>query len=166
MKKLSVYLSLAIAIAGLAACEKELEEVTQPTAKAEAAAVQSPKELLATAPWRQTGLTTTSKDVSAQKDVTVNVFARLKPALRDNTAQYFADGRYVLDEGASKANEAVEQQKTGSYQLSDDGKTLTVTLDGAERVYQVEELTATGLRLKVTDGEGDAAVSYTSSFGH
>ncbi|KAA9327556.1 hypothetical protein F0P96_16375 [Hymenobacter busanensis] len=168
MKKLSVYLSLAMAFAGLAACEKNLEEVAQPKAQSVAAAAtaQSPKQLLTASTWRQTDFATTHLDAASQQVVTSSLFARFKPAQRDNITQFTTDGRYVLDEGASKVNDAVAQQKNGTYSLSEDGKTLNVTLPDIQRHYTVEELSDNKLRLKLTDGEGASAVSYITTFTH
>lgn len=166
MKKLPVYLSLALAVASLAACEKELEEVAQPTAKTESAVQQNPQQLLVASQWRMTDFTTTSQAAGAAQSTTVSLFARLKPALRDNVTQFTTDGRYILDEGASKVNPQVAQQKTGSFTLGQDAKTLTVKLPDYERHYTVEELSANTLRLKLTEGEGQAAVTYVTTFTH
>ncbi|WP_400190553.1 hypothetical protein [Hymenobacter sp. B81] len=166
MKKLSVYLSLALAVAGLAACEKEIEEVAQPKVESAAAVQQTPQALLTSAAWRQTDLSTTSLAAGTNEPTTVSLFARLKAEQKDNLTQFSADGGYVLDEGATKSDPHGAQQKTGTYQLSEDAKTLVVKLPEFERSFTVEELSATTLRLKVTDGEGNAAVSYTSTFSH
>ncbi|MCC3160093.1 hypothetical protein LJ737_22855 [Hymenobacter sp. 15J16-1T3B] len=167
MKKLPVYLSLALTLAGLASCEKEIEEVAQPSAQAaDAQAQQTPQQLLTSSQWHLTDLKTTSKPAGATDAVTVSIFGQLKPTMRDNLTQFAADGRYILDEGATKLNPAMAQQKAGSYKLSDDAKTLTVTLPDLERVYSVEEISATQLRLKLTTGPADNAVSYESTFAH
>jgi Lipocalin-like domain len=166
MKKLTVYLSLALTLGGLASCEKELDEVSQPAVQAEAAAQQTPQQLLAAGQWRMTNLSTTSKEAGASEATTVSLFGQLKSTLRDNLTQFTADGRYVQDEGATKVNPGLPQQKSGTYTLSEDGKTLAVKLPEYERTYQVEELTANGMTLKFTEGEGAAAVTYTSTFAH
>jgi hypothetical protein len=166
MKKLPVYLSLALTVAGLASCEKELEEVAQPAAQATASAQQTPQQLLAAGQWRMTDLVTTSKTAGAAEATTVSLYGQLKSTLRDNLTQFTTDGRYVQDEGLTKANPDLPQQKSGSFTLSEDAKTLTVKLPDYERQYSVEELSANTLRLKLTEGEGDAAVIYTSTFAH
>ncbi|RTQ51722.1 hypothetical protein EJV47_07980 [Hymenobacter gummosus] len=166
MKKLTVYLSLALTLAGLASCEKELEEVAQPAAKAEAAAQQTPQQLLAGGQWRMTNLTTTSQAAGASEATTVSLFGQLKSTMRDNLTQFTTDGRYVQDEGATKVNPGLPQQKSGSYTLSEDGKALVVKLPEYERTYAVEALSANALTLKFTEGEGAAAVTYTSTFAH
>ncbi|GAB3835424.1 hypothetical protein [Hymenobacter jeollabukensis] len=168
MKKLTVYLSLALTLAGLASCEKEIDEVAQPAAQAAADAKtqQTPLQLLSGGQWHLTDLKTTSKAAGSTDAVTVSIFGQLKPTMRDNLTQFTADGRYIQDEGATKLNPAMAQQKAGSYKLSEDNKTLTVTLPNLERVYSVEELTATTLRLKLTEGTDDKAVSFESTFSH
>ncbi|UYZ59843.1 lipocalin family protein [Hymenobacter latericus] len=166
MKKLPVYLSLALALTGLASCEKELEEVAQPTAKAEAQVQQTPQQLLAAGQWHMTDLATVSTPAGAKEAVTTSMFAHMKTTLRDNLTQFTTDGRYVLDEGATKANPQADQQKSGSYTLSEDAKTLTVKVGDSERTFAVEELSANTLRLKMTEGEGANATSYVSTFAH
>lgn len=167
MKKLTVYLSLALTLTGLASCEKELEEVAKPAAQAaDSQSLQAPKDLIASGAWHLTDLTTTGKAAGAAEATTVSIFGQLKPTMRDNLTQFSTGGAYIQDEGATKMNPAMPQQKSGSYKLSEDAKTLTVQLADAERVYSVEELTATKLRLKMTEGSGDAAVSYESTFAH
>ncbi|GAB2940630.1 hypothetical protein GCM10027048_01260 [Hymenobacter coalescens] len=166
MKKLPVYLSLALAVVGLASCEKELEEVAQPSIKTEAAAQQTPQQLLAAGQWHMTELTTTSQPADAAQPITTSIYGQLKSSMRDNLTQFTADGRYVQDEGATKINPAMPQQKSGSFQLSEDAKTLTVKLPDSERTFSVEEISASTLRLKTTSGEGAAAVTYVSTFKH
>lgn len=166
MKKLTVYLSLALTVTGLASCEKELDQVSQPAAQAEAAAKQTPQEMLAAGQWHMTNLTTTSQAAGSSEATTVSLFGQLKTTQRDNLTQYTTDGRYVQDEGATKMNTAQEQQKSGSYTLSEDGQTLVVKLADYERKYTVADLSANSLVLKLSEGEGTAAVTYTSTFAH
>ena len=167
MKKLPVYLSLALTLAGLASCEKELEEVATPSAEAGAQQVQqTPQQLLSGGQWRLTDLTTTSKPNGASEDATASIYGQLKATMRDNLTQFTPDGRYVLDEGATKVNPNQAQQKAGTYTLSEDAKSLTVKLADIERHYSVVEVTPSKLRLALTEGEGAAAVTYTSTFAH
>ncbi|OON69244.1 DUF5004 domain-containing protein [Hymenobacter sp. CRA2] len=167
MKKLPVYLSLALTLVGLASCEKELEDVAKPTAAAAAQqAQQTPQQLLTGSQWHLTDLSTSSKAEGAAEATTVSLFARLKSTQRDNLTQFTTDGRYVQDEGATKATADQPQQLSGSYQLSEDGKSLTVKLPSYERTYSVEELSANSLRLKFSEGEGAAAVTYVTTFAH
>ena len=167
MKKLPVYLSLALTLAGLASCEKDLEEVATPAAEAGTQPVQqTPSQLLSGAQWRMTDLTTTSQTAGASEATTVSLYGQLKSTQKDNLTQFTIDGRYVQDEGATKVNANTAQMKSGSYTLSEDAKTLTVKLPEYERQYAVTELTTDRLRLSFTEGEGAAAVTYTSTFAH
>lgn len=167
MKKLPVYLSLALALTGLASCEKEIEEVAKPAAEAGAPqAQQTPQELLSSGQWRLTDLTITSKQNGAADNATVSIYGQLKSTMRDNLTQFSPDGRYLLDEGATKVNPSQLQQKLGTYTLSEDTKSLTVKMADTERHYAVEEIGQNKLRLTLTEGEGAAAVTYTSTFAH
>jgi hypothetical protein len=166
MKKLPIYLSLALAVTSLASCEKELEAVPQPKAQAEAQMQQTPQQLLTNGQWRMTEMTTTTREAGATESITASVFAHLKPALRDDLTQFTAAGSYILDEGASKVKADALQQKAGTFVLSEDAQTLTVKMPDSERKYTVEELTASTLRLKLTEGEGATAVTYVTTFAH
>lgn len=167
MKKLPVYLSLALTLAGLASCEKEIEEVATPSAEAGAQQVQqTPQQMLSSGQWRLTDLTTTSQPTGVAEAATVSVFGQLKSTMRDNLTQFTADGRYLQDEGATKVTPNQPQQKAGTFALGEDGKTLTVKMADYERHYTIAELTASKLRLTLTEGEGASAVTYTSTFAH
>jgi glycerol-3-phosphate dehydrogenase len=166
MKNLPVYLSLALALTSLASCEKNIDEIAAPSANAAQQVQQTPQQLLVGGLWRMTDFTTTAKSAENGPTATVSLFGQLKSTQRDNQTQFTTAGGYILDEGATKMNEEMAQQKNGTYVLSEDAKTLTVKLLDSERVYSVEELTASTLRLKLTEGEGEAATSYTTTFAH
>lgn len=62
----------------------------------------------------------------------------------------FSNGTYSFDEGATKCDPSDPQSSTGTYVLSDDGKTLTVSEGGFSLPFTVEELTSKKLVLTIS----------------
>ncbi|RYU77205.1 hypothetical protein [Hymenobacter persicinus] len=171
MKKMSVLLGLAAAASlSLASCQKELEQV-KPADQANAAATQgqSKSELLSASPWRLTDMTTTTAASAASKETaTVSLLARLKPAVRDNVFTYAAGGEYSINEGGLKVRPEAPQLLTGTWKLSEQGDSLTITRENTVRRFAVAELTATTLRLNRTEAgaNGAAPTTYSSVYSH
>ncbi|MFN0215458.1 MAG: lipocalin family protein [Saprospiraceae bacterium] len=65
--------------------------------------------------------------------------------IADNCLSFSADGKTSTDEGATKCDPADPQTLAGTYVLSEDGKTLTITQDGFSLPFVVEELTSSKL---------------------
>lgn len=154
MKKLPVFLSLLASTLVFASCEKEIEEIKDPAQEVAAAAttVQSKPELLAAGPWHLTSLTLATAAPGATATPAVDIFSRMKAAQVDNLHTFKADGGYVLDEAALKAYPEAPQQLTGSWKLA--GDSLTISQPDVTRHFAVEELTATTLRVKLTQAVG------------
>lgn len=165
MKKLPVFLSLLASTLVFASCEKEIEEIKDPAQEVAAAAanVQSKPELLAAGPWHLTGLTLTTVTPGTAATPGVDLLPRMKAAQRDNLHTFKADGGYVLDEAQLKAYAEAPQQVTGSWKLA--GDSLTISQPDVTRHFFVEELSATTLRVKLTQQGGQGATTtYTSVF--
>jgi hypothetical protein len=169
MKKLPVFLSMVAATLVLASCEKEIEEIKDPAQEVAAAAnaAKSQPELLTASPWHLTSLTLTSATSGTTAAPAVDLLPRMKPAQRDNQHIFKADGSFALDEAAVKPFPEAPQQIAGSWKLSAGGDSLTVAQPNVTRHFAVEELTATTLRVKLTQQtEGAPATTYTSVFSH
>lgn len=165
MKKLPVFLSLAAATLSLAACEKELEEVSAPVQEAVAVKSQSATDLLSAGSWRLTDLTSRTVTPGASEAPTVSLLARLKPWVQDNTIEYKAGGAYSVNEGALKASADAPALTTGAWQLSAKGDSLTVRQDKTVRRYSIAELSASTLRLNYSEGT-NPVTTYTTVFSH
>ncbi|TGE18879.1 DUF5004 domain-containing protein [Hymenobacter elongatus] len=164
MKKLPIFLSLVAATLSLAACEKELEEVSAPTQDAAAAKTQSATDLLSQGSWHLTDLTTRTVAAGATTEApSVSLLARMKPWLRDNSIAYKSGGEYSVSEGALKASAETPQLQNGAWQLNATGDSLTVRQDKGIRRYSIAELTATTLRLNYSEGTNPVTI-YTSVF--
>jgi hypothetical protein len=68
----------------------------------------------------------------------------------DDCTSFTTDGKTSTDEGATKCEPTDPQSSTGTYVLSEDGKTLTVTEDGFSLPFVVEELTSKKLVISVS----------------
>ncbi len=68
----------------------------------------------------------------------------------DDCTRFNSDGTASFDEGATKCDPTDPQTSTGSYTLSDDGKSITITQDGFSIPAVVDELTSTKLVVTVT----------------
>ena len=68
----------------------------------------------------------------------------------DDCTKFNADGTATFDEGATKCDPSDPQTSSGSYVLSEDGKTITITQDGFTLPATVEELTSKKLVVTVS----------------
>lgn len=164
MKKLPLFLSLALGMTALASCEKEVVDVAQPAQnKAAAAATAQPAALTGSA-WHLTDITSSTVVAGSNQVSSTSIFARLKPSLRDNQIQYQQGGQYIENEGALKQDAAAPQQSTGTWQLNAKGDSLSITFGQSVRRYAIAELTANSLRLRSTQTSGGVATTLTSVF--
>ncbi|PJJ60834.1 hypothetical protein [Hymenobacter chitinivorans] len=166
MKKLPIFLSLAAATLSLAACEKELEEVSAPVQEAAAVKSESATDLLSAGGWHLTDLTSRTVTTGSTEVPTVSLLGRLKPWLRDNTIEYKTGGAYSVNEGTLKASPDAPALLTGAWQLNAKGDSLTVRQDKSSvRRYSIAELTASTLRLNYSEGT-NPVTTYTTVYSH
>ena len=162
MKKLPLFLGLLASTLVLASCEKDVTELPAP-AQEVAVPTQSKLAMLEAGPWHLTSLLLASApSAPGAAPTVVDILPRLKAAQRDNLHSFSSDGSFVLDEAAVKAYPEAPQQLTGAWQLA--GDSLTVSQSDITRHYLVEELTATTLRVKLTQTDGQGTTTYTSVF--
>lgn len=165
MKKLPLFLSLAMGLISLASCEKETVEVENPAQNKAAAAATSLNAALPGGAWHLTDMTSSVVLPGSNQVSTTSMFARLKPSLRDNEIQYQDGGQYIESEGQLKQDEDAPQQSTGSWKLNEKGDSLTITIGQSARSYAIAELTANSLRLRSTQNiPQGASVTTTSVF--
>lgn len=74
----------------------------------------------------------------------------VEPCSADDCLNFSDDGNFSSDEGATKCDPSDPETTTGTYVLSEDGKTLTLTEDGISLPFVVTELTSTKLVLSVS----------------
>jgi hypothetical protein len=168
MKRLPVLLSLAAASMAFASCQKEVEELNNPSESAAIAETASRPSLLAAASWHQTGLTVSTATAGVAEAASSDLFSQLKPAMIIKSASYKTDGSYTVLNGARPGSLEAPQQAAGSWQLNAAGDSLTVTMaNEASRKLAVTELTASTLKLSYSNAASNGSVStYTSVFAH
>jgi Lipocalin-like domain len=130
MKNLSV-LSFALVVCGVfvfSSCKKD----------------DSPQDLLSgPGCWKTVKSETRSSSTDAWTDSS-------EACSTDDCSSFTSDGKYSFDEGATKCDASDDQTSSGTYVLSEDGKTMTLTQDGLSFTFSVEELTAKKMVLVVS----------------
>jgi hypothetical protein len=101
----------------------------------------SRSELLTNGSWK---LTSSEWDNDANGTYELDIFPGFDDCFKDNFATFLANGQLILDEGPTKCDIADPQTETSSWQLSSDGKMLTVDSD----TYEILELNSSILKFK------------------
>ncbi|TNE62575.1 MAG: hypothetical protein EP344_04960 [Bacteroidetes bacterium] len=70
---------------------------------------------------------------------------------RDDCINFKSDGTLTVDEGATKCDPADPQTSTGTWTISTDGNTLTITEDGGagSAVFTIIELSSTKMIVEI-----------------
>lgn len=163
MKKMPLFLGVALAALTLASCEKELEQVTSSPQASAAASTLAKPDLLTTGNWRQTGLTVRAAGEGTAPAATSNLFAQAKPAMLVQNAMYKSDGTYTLLRGPRPGKQTAEPV-SGTWRLTAAADSLILTQADRTRRFAVAELTATTLRLTHSEGVAGKGSVYTSVF--
>lgn len=163
MKKIPLFLGVAVAAFALASCEKELEEVKNPSKSSSVSLLAKP-DLLTSGSWHQTGLTVGTTAEGTAQVTTSDLFAHARPSMLVVLATYKSDGTYSLTRGVQPDRPAA-QPATGQWRLNAAADSLILTQDDKTRRLAVEELTSSTLRLTQTEDAGNGKVSlYTTVF--
>jgi hypothetical protein len=167
MKKMPVFLGVAVAVLTLASCEKELEHVNDSPQTTDAASALAKPDLLATGNWHQTGLTVSAPATSADAAPAISdLFAQAKPSMLIKAVVYKADGTFSLMRGPRPGSQSAEPV-TGKWRLTAPADSLILTQGDRTRRFAVAELTASSLRLAYSDAAaGGKASLFTSAFAH
>lgn len=166
MRKMPVYLVVAMTALTLASCKKEQEQATISPKASSAASTLARPALLAAGDWRQTALTVTAPNEATNLMVTSDLFPLAKPSMLIRTASYKADGTFTLLRGPLSGGQFAEPV-TGEWHLNAANDSLIITQKDYTRTAAVAELTANTLRLVYAEpaSKGKLAVS-TSTFEH
>jgi hypothetical protein len=112
MKNLQLLLFLCAALA-FTACKKDDDP--------------SKKEMLTNKNWVMTAATVDPSFVLITGGSTNNLYNQLEACAKDDITRLNADGKATFDEGALKCNVADPQTTNGTWALSLDEKTLSIT---------------------------------------
>ncbi len=128
MKKTSFFAAIAACTLLFAACKKD----------------EKPTNLLS-------GSTCWKQVKSESRTVGTDAWGEdeLDACILDDCTSYTDDGKVNFDEGATKCDPSDPQTSSGTYSLSDDGKTLTVTQLGVTTPFTLEDLTSSKMVIVV-----------------
>ena len=143
MKNNSFFAVLTILMLAFCACGKD----------------DSPKDLLTSASCWQ--ITKVESRASASDPWGNGIFTE---CTKDDCTSFNSDGKFTFDEGATKCDPNDLQTTTGTYTLSEDGKTLVMTDPqlGFPITFTVEELTSEKLVL-VSTFLGDTRTTFEAN---
>lgn len=163
MKKIPLFLSVAVAALALASCAKELEQVTSSPQSSSAASTLAKPDLLTTGNWHQSGLSVSTAGEGPAPAATSDLFAQAKPSMLVQSAVYKSDGTYTLLRGPRPGKQTAEPV-SGTWRLTAAADSLTLTQADRTRHFAVAELTATTLRLSYSEEAAGKSSVYTSVF--
>ena len=163
MKKMPLFLGVALAALTLASCEKELEQVNSSPQSSSAASTLAKPDLLTTGSWRQTGLSVSTAGEGTAPVTTADLFARARPSMLVKSAIYKSDGTFTLLRGPRPGQQTAEPM-SGTWHLTASADSLLLTQDDHTRRFAVAELTANTLRITHSEGEAGKGSVYTSEF--
>ena len=126
MKNNSFLAILTISMLAFSACGKD----------------DSPKDLLTGAScWKQVKV----ESRASANDTWID--DSLSSCSKDDCTSFTSDGKFSFDEGATKCDPGDPQTSSGTFSLTEDGKTLVMTDNQLSLPFTVEELTANKLVL-------------------
>ncbi len=144
MKKLTLYLMIVLFGLSLFSCKK---------------AEKSAKENII-GKWM-----VTARIVSPAMNGITDVFSSSDACGKDDLTIFNSDGTVTNDEGAVKCNAFNPQTSSGgTWVLSADEKTVTITQTGQSMVGTIVTLTSTSLVVKTTLVESGVTYTYTITF--
>jgi Lipocalin-like domain len=118
--------------------------------------VSARTQLISSKNWKWSDVTRT------QSGSTTSIFSTFQACVKDNIYSFQANGAYSASEGASKCAttdpDIVEQ---GNWQFLNNENDLKVTSGPFEISYVITELTASGMKLAVTDNSGGITKVFT-----
>lgn len=115
------------------------------------------KEMLTGKNWKLTGWTIDP----ALPVIGSNFYNQLNACFKDDLTKFSTDGKITFDEGATKCQVSDPQTTTGTWALSTDEKTVSITSDGETTSYTIVSLSSSkfvGTFVAVEDG-----VNYTNT---
>lgn len=115
------------------------------------------KEMLTGKNWKLTGWTIDP----ALPVIGSNFYNQLDACSKDDLTNFATDGKVTFDEGATKCQVSAPQTTTGTWALSTDEKTVSVTSDGETTSITIVSLTSS--KFVGTYVEEQGGVNYTNT---
>ena len=142
--------ALAAITMSLSACKKD--EATPATPKVSGASLLTGKD------WRITALTVTSPGG------TIDIFATFDACQKDDLLEFVANGTILEKEGATKCDPADPDTAPGGFWALIDNDTKLRIIDGDTTIADVIELTATAMRLRISENDNGAVYTNNITF--
>ena len=105
-------------------------------------AAPSKTEMLTNKSWKMTAST-----VSVNNGNPNDVYAMMPACNKDDFSTFTSDGKYTLDEGATKCNANAVQTQTGTWQFTENETKLKSTLGANTAEQTITELTSSKMVL-------------------
>lgn len=118
----------------------------------------APSEIIASTSWK---LTKTESKISTG---TFWGEKAVESCEADDVYNFSANGTYTTDEGPTKCDPLDDQSTSGTWVLTTDGKTLTITAGGFGASYTLEELTNAKMIYIFTETLGGVQAQHRSTF--
>ncbi len=106
---------------------------------------KSAADIMTTGSWK------TTKDESKLTTETTWTANAIDACTADDFTTYAKSGSFTFDEGATKCDPTDDQSTTGTWALSSDEKTLTLTDSGFGIAFTVESISESKIVLSVAD---------------
>lgn len=140
----------------LTGCDKDKETVTPQTPR---------PDLLVGKDWKLTARTVTPGIRLADGRVVTDIYAEMPSYDRDDLLHFEKPDVYTYDEGPTKQDAGMPQNYRGTWSLGNNDQTLTTTAATlGTSSYDVEELTASTMRLHGVKTENGVRYTYTLTF--
>lgn len=120
-----------------------------------------PDKILTSGTWKLTALTVDPAIDWFGTSVT-NVYAQLPACSKDDLTTFQSNGTVKFDEGTSKCNTNDPQTVTALWALSNDQKTISVTMNGETESWKINQLSKTTVQVDYEQEDEDGSgLTYT-----
>jgi hypothetical protein len=152
MTKVRLLTALSLGTMLFASCEKQAEETPSPKAATQSVTASA----TLAGDWQLVSYKGIVPAANPENSRVTNVFAMLKACKKDDKLHFTAEGELTVLPGATQCdNESEAAAKPGTWALSSDEKTLTLTLDQSNTMtldkvntYEITSITANKLTMR------------------
>ncbi|GAB3303398.1 hypothetical protein [Hymenobacter tenuis] len=114
--------------------------------------VATKNEFLLATKWQLTSYTTRLKVSTVAEfspdQVPEEGYNSISDWTKDDSWQFISNQSFIVDEGGTKFSSSTPQSRSGSWTLTPDAKTLSITIDRNLHTYEVLALDASTLKIR------------------
>lgn len=122
---------------------------------------KQPDKILTSGTWKLTALTVDPAIDWFGTSVT-NVYSQLPTCTKDDLTTFQSNGTVNFDEGPSKCSTNDPQTFTGLWALSNDKKTISITLNGETESWKINQLSSSSVQVDYEqEDEYGSGLTYT-----